>query len=371
MFDLLAVRDDPQTAKAELLEMLRIVSGIPAFDDFNIAHQHAFGWSESVNLLFLVSWLIDRAQQCGAAQAISDLERYLSAEKMVFAETLAFSGLRLDSPVDLGEVQLVPWSSVVESETKWKIQVRSVYAHRQPDAALVRPCEAARLHVRPWESVAEGPPISIEPLRDILRAVTVVAGAGIAMISHWFEPPPWAPWNVYESGFGASRSRSPFAVTIEPNFASAVGQIAAKLNASDDAFLDRIRLPIDRLNRSYLHGTNFVDASIDLGISIESLFAPTKMAEGIGFAVRTRCARFLGSTPEERNGIVSKVKDVYDLRSRGVHSGRFDAKGSAKKWHDNEKVREAIQAGQSLIGSAIEKIVIQGEPDWEKFDIDA
>jgi hypothetical protein len=111
-----------------------------------------------------------------------------------------------------------------------------------------------------------------------------------------------------------------------------------------------------------------VNQAINLGIALESLYAPTKLSEGISFGVRTRAARFLGGSFEERNKTVKTLRDVYDLRSRAVHSGRFDADNN-KKWRDYSKVSETLEEGQRLICRSLVKIIQENEPDWEKFDI--
>lgn len=137
----------------------------------------------------------------------------------------------------------------------------------------------------------------------------------------------------------------------------------------DESNQARLRVPLDRLNRSYLAGIRSVDKAIELGIALESLYAPTKLSEGIAFAVRTRAARFLGGSLEERRRTVTTLRDVYDLRSRAVHAGRFDAEGSPKKWSDDARVRAVLGAGQHLIGRSLVKVIQEGEPNWEEFDL--
>jgi hypothetical protein len=60
---------------------------------------------------------------------------------------------------------------------------------------------------------------------------------------------------------------------------------------------------------------------------------------------------------------------VYDLRSRAVHAGRFDAEGAPKKWRDDALVRKVLENGQRLVGRSLVKVIQEGEPNWEEFDI--
>jgi hypothetical protein len=131
----------------------------------------------------------------------------------------------------------------------------------------------------------------------------------------------------------------------------------------------RLRVPIDRLNKSHVLGIRSVDAAIELGIALESLFAPTKLSEGISYTVRTRAARFLGGSQSERHQISNTLKDAYDLRSRAVHSGRFDGDQAPKKWKDESRVRSVLENGQRIVGRSLVKAILEGEPNWEEFDL--
>lgn len=112
-----------------------------------------------------------------------------------------------------------------------------------------------------------------------------------------------------------------------------------------------------------------VDTAIELGIALESLYAPAKVSDGIAFAIRTRAARFLGGTLEVRRGTVTTLRDVYDLRSRAVHAGRFDAEGAPKKWRDDVRVRKVFEEGQRLVSRSLVKVILEDEPNWEELDI--
>ena len=112
-----------------------------------------------------------------------------------------------------------------------------------------------------------------------------------------------------------------------------------------------------------------VDKAIELGIALESLYAPAKLSDGIAFAVRTRAARFLGGSPDERRRTARTLRDVYDLRSRAVHAGRFDAVEASKKWRDEALVVQVLEEGQRVVGQSLVKVIQEGAPNWEEFDI--
>jgi hypothetical protein len=101
------------------------------------------------------------------------------------------------------------------------------------------------------------------------------------------------------------------------------------------------------------------------------LYAPSKLSEGISFAVRTRAARFLGGSLEERKTTSQNVRDVYDLRSLAVHAGRFDTEHASRKWRDEAKVRLALAQGQRLVAESLMRVIESGEPNWADLDIGA
>ena len=370
LFQIHALRDDLATALKELRDLLIAVQATPALEFFNHARQCALGYQNKVSFCFLVGWLISRGQQVGAKQAISNLTRYLESETIEVSSILAVSGFNIKSNIKFGEYELVAWNNVPITDTKWRIAARSLHGNEAPTAVLVRRHEIRPIHVRPWDQQQPSEILqSLEPALDILRCVTAVAGAGFQLLQYWLEPEEWTPWAVSHSMFGVDSSIMHWTIDLGEAAVRPLCSAVTHMQALDENNRVRLRVPLDRLNRSYLAGSNSVNKAIELGIAIESLYAPTKLSEGIAFAVRTRAARFLGGSLEDRQETVKTLKDVYDLRSRAVHSGRFDAVGTAKKWQDDNLVRTTLEKGQSIVGKSLVKVIQEGELDWTLFDI--
>ena len=367
-FQILALRDNPETAIKELRELLANVESMPALEFFNNARQCGLGYRNEVNLRFLVGWLISRAQQVSTNQAIADLMRYLVSETIEVSSILAVRGFNVESNIRLGEYELVSWKNVPISDTKWRIGARGLSGNTDPTAAIVRRHRILPIHVFPWSQQSLEPLQSLEPALDILRCITAVAGAGFQLLHYWFEPEEGAPWAVSLSMFGVDSTTMWWPIDLGEAAASQLCSAVTHMQALDENSRMRLRVPLDRLNRSYLAGMNSVNRAIDLGIAIESLYAPTKLSEGIAFAVRSRAARFLGGSLEEREATVKSVKEVYELRSRAVHSGRFDADGTAK-WRDNNLVCTTLEKGQNIVGKSLVKVIHEGEPAWTSLDI--
>jgi len=123
---------------------------------------------------------------------------------------------------------------------------------------------------------------------------------------------------------------------------------------------DRLRIALHRLNLS-LRKVRPVDRAIDLGICLEALFLGD-MGSGSGelkFRMRVRAARYLRSDPDGRQTAFDLVGKLYDLRSEAVHAGRLKDEGSA---HTTELLKE----GSDLAASALQRMIREGFPDWQK-----
>lgn len=370
VFELTVLREQPASAKVELRELLSAVQSIPALEIFAHARQCALGHEERVDPRFLAGWLISRGQIVGAEQSVADLGRYLAADSIEIREILAVDGFDVFGSVELGAYELMGWNQVPMTDSKWRVLVSTFFRGGTPRAALVRRHKIEPVHLYPWRgSTDSGARVPIEPALDVLRCVTATTGAGIRRLHYWFEPEEWAPWAVYRSSFGFDSNNMDSPASLDESQILQLRSCVSHFMALEEGNRSRLRVPLDRLNGSYLARMRSVDVAIELGIALESLYAPSKLSEGIGYAVRTRAARFLGGSIEERNAVVKRIKDVYDLRSRAVHAGRFDAGERSKKWSDEANVRNALEEGQGLVGKSLVKIIQEGEPNWEDFDI--
>ncbi|MGQ0593268.1 MAG: hypothetical protein ACT4QB_11655 [Gammaproteobacteria bacterium] len=293
----------------------------------------------------------------------------LESETMEVTELLAIDGFHVTRNIELGECELVTWNHVEMTDTKYQLAARGLFGGKTPTAAIIRRHQIRRVHARPWDTLGPNVPLPLEPVLDVLRCVTAVAGAGFRLLHYWLEPEEWAPWAVNPLHFGVDSSANPWTTQLSEAVVPQLRDSVSHLRILDESSRLRLRVPLDRLNRSYCAAMRSVDKAIELGIALESLYAPAKVSDGIAFAIRTRAARFLGGALEVRRGTVTTLRDVYDLRSRAVHAGRFDAEGAPKKWRDDVRVRKVLEEGQRLVGRSLVKVILEGEPNWEELDI--
>lgn len=120
----------------------------------------------------------------------------------------------------------------------------------------------------------------------------------------------------------------------------------------------KLKVPIDRWINSKAKG-NTVDAFIDLGIALESLFLEDIQNSGeFRFRLSLRAAWYLGENMEKRQSLMREFRKIYDLRSSAVHTGDIAS---------DESTPEFTQRAQDLCRQSIVKVIDQGQfPDWNR-----
>ena len=363
-FQCLVLRDDPEKAPPAFRELRSAIDRTHALEIFDHAEQRGLWPSMRITRHFLVGWMLSRAQQVGCEQVIVELNRYLETETLTLTESLLVDGFELEAGMHVGDFRLDRWGDWPMSDTKWQIAASGMYSHG-PDVVISRMHDVPRQHLRPWDAGAPLSPPSIEPLMDALRCVTLVTGAAWRLRHYTILGPEWAPWAAVRSAFGADLSTMPRHVQVTGQDAGRITACLTRFAAIDESTRQRLRIPMDRLNESLCAGFNGVEAAIDLGIALESLYGPFSENASIGPELRRRVNQVLGGSSKERGRLGKKVTDAYDLRSRAVHAGRFDADATGQKsWADHSAVIAALEAGQTIVARSLEHFVMEGEPAW-------
>jgi hypothetical protein len=120
-------------------------------------------------------------------------------------------------------------------------------------------------------------------------------------------------------------------------------------------------VPLKRLNAS-LRRKELVDSAIDLGIAIDALFLAEREPDRgeLTFTLRLRAARFLEATEAGRREISRFFSTLYKLRSSAVHAGEISDSV------DKVPARQLVQRGQELTATALQRMIVDGPPDWQK-----
>lgn len=75
-FQIITLRDAPESALKELKELLDVVRSIPALDQFDHARQYALGYWKQIDFMFLVGWLVSHGQHVGPERAVAGDRRF-------------------------------------------------------------------------------------------------------------------------------------------------------------------------------------------------------------------------------------------------------------------------------------------------------
>ena len=126
---------------------------------------------------------------------------------------------------------------------------------------------------------------------------------------------------------------------------------------------EKLHIPIDRWIRSKETTTYSVDQIIDLGIAFEVLYL-SRITDNreLSFRLRLHAAWHLGKDKEHRKELLKKFGQIYECRSKAVHSGTFDR--LPKFGEERIPISDFIEKAQDLCRESIIKIIEDEEfPD--------
>jgi hypothetical protein len=117
---------------------------------------------------------------------------------------------------------------------------------------------------------------------------------------------------------------------------------------------DRCRRALERLNRAQRR-RDPGDQAVELATALDLLLVETPGEHG--WKVSFRTALLYTNDNEERIRVRRTIRDVYDLRSKLVHSGQSGDKAAA--------VKSAVK----ILAAIIRAIAARGGiPDWNRFE---
>ena len=350
----MVIGDTRSLSDSRIANLVESLESEPELEIFDRRMQYSPGMGIRLSLVDLANWLIRRATRMGADEAIDNLRQYLGSQEIPFHAIFAIRGVLLTESYDFGSnIQLVPWAQVPDSRMK------EAFGQDLSDAALLRLDSFPRLHVLPEESEKFKPPsIDYSEMGDALLCLGIAGPSAVQNLARWHSPVEWAP--VFGQGYSAHYHPFPPRSQSGPEAICKAQQLFKVFSGLDASRKDALRLPMERLN-SAMDKPPGVDAAIDLGISLESIFLRDMNKERgeLGYRLRVRAARLLGKNPTERVELSKVFRALYEARSRAVHTGHLPTKIRSEPLH------ELLDRGYRLTADAISRIILEGEPDWE------
>ena len=127
---------------------------------------------------------------------------------------------------------------------------------------------------------------------------------------------------------------------------------------------EKLQIAIDRWVESKTERSR-LDKIIDLGIAFEALYlSDIDETTELAFRLRLRAAWYLGENEEHRRALMKEFSEIYNWRSKVVHTGKLPNKTKKTSFTSGE-VRQFIEDAQDRCRESIIKILEDGEfPDW-------
>ena len=206
---------------------------------------------------------------------------------------------------------------------------------------------------------AEYPEFNIE---RCCQALSLAGDSSVVCAASWMHIEPTEIFNVWGTYRGGSHRYIPGLahrvgnLTVTEDHISDALEIYRGMQHLPLSIAKKLRVPIDRWIKSKADQSP-EDTFIDLGIALESLYLnDVGYSSELSFRLRLRAAWYLAGNQSVRNSIMKDLRDVYDLRSKAVHTGDIGSR------RDYAALQET---GQQLCRQSIVKVIQNGSfPDW-------
>lgn len=312
--------------------------------------------------------LVNRAAIVGASTVVDSFDTALAGNRAQGVSASAIAGAAVKEAFDLPNgLSLLPFESLPPTYGRYRVRQQfqnAVGIVQLPPIGLL----ASRYEISPWivspDEVALHRGISkvsvFTLMEETARALTLAGPRAIMIVGSWdqiiVEGLSGTGGGCIVNTIERSAVHQNSATFLDPREACEVVNLFFRAPASLRADLS---VPIDRLNRA-IREPNIVDRAIDLGIALEALLLhglPDDRGE-LSYRLSLCGALLLGGTEEVKAATYRQLRDLYNLRSNGVHTGRL--KGS-------KEIPQKLETGFILCANLIKAILSLGHwPDTTK-----
>lgn len=365
LFQIMDLGKQKYPSVSYLLDALR---ANPALDVFNGRLHRVANRGMQVEIENLAIWLIRRGSIVGSTRAVAGLQKYLRLSEIPFSMAFGLTGINIDHQCNLGHgIKLVPWEKFPDTSHKdliYSTFSRSV-GFKWPSAVILQEKILPVPHIAEKLRQDSGPytPIDDSELRDVILCIGAVGPFATEELVTWLEPPPWAP--VIGQYLNISIPEGlPRNDVWKAEHCKPLLDLFKKFRTLVPKEKDALRLPMQRLNMAMRRNSK-VDSAVDLGIALESLFlnnASDTRGE-LTFKLQLRVARYIEKTQEKRADIFQLMGDLYNLRSKAVHTGRIPEKIK------NKPTFVILREGYKITAESIRLFILEGRPDWAKIQL--
>jgi hypothetical protein len=296
---------------------------------------------------------------------VTDLQRYLTTDAIPYRQFVILGGLspigelHLGGGIVLRQIERLPQSTWKE---KLLAKYRGASAPSQPTVFLEKKTFFIREHLprgeRPRHIVLHPP----QELADVPLLITALGPYAPLILGSWDEAEDWVP-DLHRGGYANLPEPSrlgEYSQTLATDLRD-LPDLHAEWLTQTESRRQHLRIALNRMNSAIRH-LDVVESAIDLGIAMEALFLADRGPDRgeLGFTLRVRAARLLGTSGASRRDIAKLFRELYDLRSKAVHTGKLHRPAK-----DYDKLKGLLSQGSVYVAEAIRRIIKEGEPDWE------
>jgi hypothetical protein len=320
----------------------------------------------------LTAHLVRRARALGSADgAITELLE-LATQDQSFTEIVAvLAGVVIDEPINLAPgVRLIPYGPNQLPDFVRRIEGAGYrlmdrrFADVRYAAALVKRFSFGPVFGEERQPSGEFPRDTVADFTALAMCLTLATSKAVGIVRmYWGDADPRLPISTEPIVFqdpqweeGAVDGPGELDV---PELLRTFSKYS-RFKERDPKGCEHLDLIIKRLNRSR-RAWRDEERAIELGIALEALLmkGDSTANQEIRFKVGLRAAWLAGNAVDERADIFTKVRKLYDLRSKAAHSGQLATV-------DDPLEREIqLSEGTELVARLVKTILDRGRwPEW-------
>ena len=330
------------------------------------------GYGASSSLVSVARLLLARAIVSGdVSGTVETFRSYVEKNSAPMIAVMAVRGAKTTREVRLGpDIRLLPLTSVPPSWLRWQALGHTPIpppglrdlTSSPASSALVTDLVFGPIFYWPSEggvpsAAAHQRVTSVLDRLDEARMLLSLLGISTSVKIFWVHPKDPLMRAGANTGWLSGRERFD-GNDVEVDVEAAEELASTYFRMDSTRRQETLHIPLDQLDRAS-RDDDLADRSIDLGMALEALLLHELDGRDRGelrFRLSLRGAWLGGNDATERAKIQKTLKDVYDLRSSAVHTGRVEP---------NRKNYETIERGTLLCKRLISKtIAADGRINW-------
>jgi len=321
----------------------------------------------------LAMWFLWCANEYGIEKAQNYLESFLDSEKISVINALWVLGIEVDQPIPLKDgyviqsVHHMPDSR--EKEIFLQTQLGYVLQNTPVSrCAITKTCLIQKTKDNEVPATADDDPEFWKISRQLYDIALLLNTLSDSFCVPYFST-SYVDHTIPFGPFAGSGGGSPIYDVIAHgsnklhyDLKDTIGLLMTKYNNMNEPKKTKIQRILNRLSQAKRR-TQIEDKILDLGIVLEMLLLDDNSNhDQLSLSFRLRGAWLLGKSAEDRLKKYNHLRNLYTYRSQVAHSGML-CKGRRAEIN---KVQQSFSEYQSLAENICQKMILEGEPDWNK-----